>query len=327
MAKIITILGATGAQGQGVVASFINDPSYKVRTITRNPSGAPAQALAAKGAEVVQGDFNDLASLKTAFAGSHIIFAVTNFFEPFAKLFDGPKTAEIEKQQGINIAQAAAVTDSLEHFIWSTLPNSHAVSGGKFSVPHFDGKASVDDYIREKEPALLAKTTFLWVTWYHTNYSFPVYTPFKVPTAFADVHVQLGSWSPETPISTIGDVRLNLGKFVRAAVEQPEKAANGAYVLAAVETISVEGLLKLWGETHGKKTKYVKIDPEAFRELWPVLAEELGVMMDYWDATREKSWSDVSGGKVLTKEDLGIQGLQTLEEGLKDLAAKTATAQ
>ena len=45
---------------------------------------------------------------------------------------------------GIKIATAASKTASLTHYIWSSLPSGDKTSGGKFSVPHCDSKAIVD---------------------------------------------------------------------------------------------------------------------------------------------------------------------------------------
>jgi len=39
--------------------------------------------------------------------------------------------------------------------------------------------------------------------------------------------------------------------------------------------------------------------------LWPVWAEEMGLMSRFWDEYGEKSWTEV-GGTVLTKGDLGL---------------------
>jgi hypothetical protein len=110
-----------------------------------------------------------------AVQGSTAIFAVTNFFEPFAA--SGPeKAVEVETSQGINLAKAASQVPTLQHYIWSTLPNAKRISSGKYSVPHFDAKNTVDDYIKS-DPGLFAKTTFLWVTFYASNYQFPMFTP------------------------------------------------------------------------------------------------------------------------------------------------------
>ncbi|KAK3291588.1 uncharacterized protein B0H64DRAFT_377772 [Chaetomium fimeti] len=317
MAKLITIVGATGAQGKGVVSAFINNPAYQVRAITRNPSSPSGQALAAQGAEVVAADLNDLASLKTAFAGSHIIFGVTNFFEPFIAHQSATKAMDIEVAQGTNLALAAAATPTLEHYIWSTLPNALALSSNKYLIPHFEGKNRIDAHIRAHLPQLLAKTTFLWVTWYHANYAFPVFAPYWIPTA--NKYLQLANYAPETPIQTIGDVSANVGLFVKAAVEQGGVTREGAVVLAATETYQAGDMLQVWARAKGTKAQFVRVGGEAFREVWPLWAEEMGVMMEFWDEFRERSWTRNDGGKVLGKEDLGVTGFKSLEEAYKGL--------
>ncbi|KAK3354004.1 hypothetical protein B0T25DRAFT_518933 [Lasiosphaeria hispida] len=312
--KIVTIVGATGAQGKGVVAAFINNPAYQVRAITRNPSSNTGKAMAAQGAEVVAADLNDVAAVTSAFAGSHIIFGVTNFFEPFIKHQSPVKAVEVEVQQGINLAAAAAATPTLEHYIWSTLPNAQAITGGKYSVPHFDGKNVVDAHIRA-DAALLAKTTFLWVTWYHSNYIFPMFTPYWIPTA--GKHIQFANYAPDTPITTIGDVTANVGPFVKAVVEQPAATRGGRTVLAAQGTVGADEMLQLWARTKGTKAQFVRVGGEAFREIWPLWADEMGVMMEFWDEYREKSWT-IAGETVLRGEDIGVVGLKGLEESFKE---------
>jgi len=323
MAKIVTIVGATGVQGKGVVAAFINNPAYHVRAITRNPSSASGKALAEQGAEVVSADVNDIESLKKAFAGSSIIYAVTNFFEPFATFQSQEKGMEVEIQQGINLAQAAAATlSTLEHYIWSTLPNAKAITNGKYLVPHFEGKNRIDAYIREQQPALLARTTFLWVTWYHSNLQFPMFTPYWIPTA--QKYIQVGNYAPDTPITTLGNVSVNLTPFIKAIVEQPEKTANGVIVKASSETYGAEALLQLWAKAKGTSVQYVRTDGKTFREIWPLWADEMGVMMEFWDEYREKSWTEPSGVKVLSGAELGVSGLEPVEVAFKSFSCNLA---
>jgi uncharacterized protein YbjT (DUF2867 family) len=71
--KIIAVMGATGAQGGGLVRAILADKSgeFAVRVITRKPEGDKAQALAKLGVEVVAGDLDDVASLTKAFAGPY----------------------------------------------------------------------------------------------------------------------------------------------------------------------------------------------------------------------------------------------------------------
>ena len=56
--KIIAVVGATGAQGGGLVRAILADKSgaFTARAITRNPNSEKAKALRAAGAEVVAGD-------------------------------------------------------------------------------------------------------------------------------------------------------------------------------------------------------------------------------------------------------------------------------
>ena len=135
--KIVSVVGATGTQGGSIVDTLLEEGKYSLRAITRNPDSAKAKSLAARGIEVVKADVNDLDSLKNAFHGTFAVFAVTDFFEPFGQ--HGPQKAmEVETCQGMNLAKAAASTNTLQHYIWSTLPNGMRISGGKYMIPHFE---------------------------------------------------------------------------------------------------------------------------------------------------------------------------------------------
>ncbi|KAL4898657.1 hypothetical protein BDV59DRAFT_7118 [Aspergillus ambiguus] len=81
--KIITIVGVTGNQGASVARRFLQDPSYHVRGITRNPSSPAALQISAGGVETIAADLEDVNSLASAFRGANLIFSVTNYWEPF----------------------------------------------------------------------------------------------------------------------------------------------------------------------------------------------------------------------------------------------------
>ena len=312
--KIVSVVGATGAQGGSVVDALLKEGDYSIRAITRNPGSENAKSLAAKGIEVVKADVNDLASLKTAFQGSSAIYAVTDFFEPFGQ--HGPQKAiEIEVEQGINLARAAASTNTLEHYIWSTLPNGMKISGGRYLVPHFEAKNKVDDYIKG-DASLLAKTTFLWVTFYASNYYFPMFTPYHIPTA--GKYIQIQNTPPSVPIKTIGDARKNVGVFVRAILSNPDRTLHGKFVLAYTEETTAGAMLQTWGKAQDKKIQYVQVDEKTFNAVWPMWAEEIGIMMQFWENAGDKSWTGEEG--ILTKDDLGIkEPLQDLEQSFAEL--------
>lgn len=175
MTKLIVVLGATGGQGGAVVSRFLQDSNYKIRGISRDPNSAKSKALIAKGVEMVAGNADDQASLEKAFEGAHVIFAISDYYANFFHL-GHEKSMAIETQQGINMAKAAAKIPTLERYLWSTLIPSSKLSKGNVIVPHFEGKALVDDYIRT-DKSLLAKTTFCYFTIFATNLT--AYTCFK----------------------------------------------------------------------------------------------------------------------------------------------------
>jgi uncharacterized protein YbjT (DUF2867 family) len=162
--KIIAVVGATGVQGGGLADAILSDPNsgFGARAITRDPGKDKAKALAAKGAEVVKADLDDVESLKKAFAGAYGVYGVTNFWEHFS--------AEKEKAQAKNIAEAAKAA-GVKHVIWSTLEDCRKfMSPGdtrmpmlqeKYRVPHFDAKAEADAYFQGL-PVTYLVTSFYW---------------------------------------------------------------------------------------------------------------------------------------------------------------------
>ena len=103
--KIIAVVGATGAQGGGLVRAIMSDKSggFTVRAITRKVNSEKALALAKLGAEVVAADLDDLESLNKAFAGAYGAFCVTNFWEHFSpekELAQATAMAKAAKQAG-----------------------------------------------------------------------------------------------------------------------------------------------------------------------------------------------------------------------------------
>src|SRR5882762_8756238 len=108
--KIIAVLGATGAQGGGLVRAILNDPSggFAARAITRDVNSDKAKALAKAGAEVVAATVDDVESLKKAFHGAYGAFCVTFYWDHLSP----------EKESGHvkNLADAAKA-EHIQHAI------------------------------------------------------------------------------------------------------------------------------------------------------------------------------------------------------------------
>lgn len=64
---IVVVIGATGGQGGSVVTSFLNDGAYQLRGVTRNVNSVKAEALKARGVDLVSADLNNIDSLISAF--------------------------------------------------------------------------------------------------------------------------------------------------------------------------------------------------------------------------------------------------------------------
>lgn len=100
--KIIAIVGATGSQGGGLARAILREgdkSEFAVRALVRDPHSHNAEALRKWGAEIVQCDVNDEASLVSAVQGAYGMYCVTFFWE----LMDPEK----EKRQAYNMATAA----------------------------------------------------------------------------------------------------------------------------------------------------------------------------------------------------------------------------
>ncbi|NIO38778.1 MAG: NmrA family NAD(P)-binding protein, partial [Burkholderiales bacterium] len=60
----------------------------------------------------------------------------------------------------------AVTAADIEHFVFSTLPFARKISNGKLEVPHFDIKAQLEEYCRDRKiPA-----TFIHVAFYFENF-------------------------------------------------------------------------------------------------------------------------------------------------------------
>jgi uncharacterized protein YbjT (DUF2867 family) len=71
--RTIVVTGATGLQG-GAVTRHLLSGGWHVWALTRNRESEKAQALAALGAEVVQGDMAEPLSLAPIFDGAYGVF-------------------------------------------------------------------------------------------------------------------------------------------------------------------------------------------------------------------------------------------------------------
>ena len=116
---------------------------YHVRALTRDATSPQAQKLAELGAEVIECDLTKPETLSAAIEGCWGVFGVTNFYD--AKIKNDPGSEEV---QGRNLVKAS-LDAGVQCFIWSSLPSSRQISGGRLVSRIYEGKYQVDAYIKE----------------------------------------------------------------------------------------------------------------------------------------------------------------------------------
>lgn len=132
----VLVAGATGQQGGAVVDHLLSGKygEFAVHALTRSPESDRAQALADRGATVVEGNLLSKDDLILAVEAVDAVFCVTTGE-------NGEADAEIE--QGTNMADVAADA-GIEHFVFSSAP-------GDTGVPHWDAKHAVEQHIHDLE--------------------------------------------------------------------------------------------------------------------------------------------------------------------------------
>jgi uncharacterized protein YbjT (DUF2867 family) len=133
--RVIVVTGATGLQGSAVTRHLLTD-GWSVRALTRHAASTRAQALAVRGADVVQGDMEDVASLRPVFAGAYGVYSVQN---PF---ISGP---EREVRQGTNVADVAKEM-GVRHLVYGSAGIGRRGTG----VPSWETKLRIEDHMRAR---------------------------------------------------------------------------------------------------------------------------------------------------------------------------------
>ncbi|RXP47050.1 NmrA/HSCARG family protein [Lutibacter sp. HS1-25] len=255
--KTITVIGATGSQGKGVVNALIKEGTFKVRAVSRNTDN-----YLGKADEVVKANLTDLNSLTAAFKDSYGVFVVTNFWEGADEIAQGKIAIQAAKEAGVN------------HFIWSTLPDVEKISNGKFNVPHFTGKAKVDALVKEAG---------------FENYTF-VQPPFYFQNLIGQMAAQIqqdGSkgWTlsidPKVKGIHMSDIN-DLGKVVAGSFLNPNKVGNGSYLSLATEFNSFNDILDAL-KANGKDYSFNQVPVEVFSTFFEG-AEEIAQMLAYFEA-------------------------------------------
>ncbi len=271
--KIITVLGATGAQGGGLVRAIQADKTsgFRARAVTRDPGSAKARELASLGAEIVQGDVDNRDSLERAFRGAHGAYCVTFFwahFQPEKEQAEARAMAQAAKQAGV------------KHVIWSTLEDTRKrvpLSDArmptlmeKFKVPHFDAKGEADAYFTEAGvPTTFLLTSFYWDNFIHFGMG---------PRQGADG--QLAIALPMGGKKLPGIAADDIGKCAYGVFKKG-KDLVGQRIGIAGEHLTGAQMAAAFTQVLGRTVRYDAVPFDVYRQLGFPGADDLGNMFQY----------------------------------------------
>ena len=249
----ILVTGATGKQG-GAVARELLTRGYRVRAMTRHPEGEAAQDLAQRGAEVIQGDLDDPASLTEAVKGVWGVFSVQNTWEA---------GVEKEEEQGKRFAQICK-EGGVRHFVNSSVGSAHRNTG----IPHFENKWRVEETVRSLD---FPSYTIVRPVFFMENFLTPWFKP-----GLDEGKLTVGI-KPTTVLQMIG-VR-DIGKYGAWAFDNHE-ALNGRAIDIAGDAHTMPETARIIGAAGGRKIEFAPTPIEEVRKF----SEDYAIMLEWFDA-------------------------------------------
>ncbi len=271
--KIIAVVGATGAQGGGLVRAILADKGgpFAARAITRDVNSDKAKELAKLGAEVVAADVDDVESLKKAFKGAYGAYCVTFFWAHLS--------AEKEKANARAMAEAAKHA-GVQHAIWSTFEDTRKsipltdtrmpTLQGKYKVAHFDGKAEANHYFTD----LGVPTTFLLTSFYWENLIYFGAGPKRRPDGKLAITLPMGDKKlASMAAEDIGKCAYGIFKkgreFIGKTVGIAGEHLTGAQIAAALT------------KALGQEVRYNDVTPDVYRSFGFPGADDMGNMFQF----------------------------------------------
>ena len=271
--KVIAVMGATGAQGGGLVKAILDDPEreFSARAITRNAGSDAAKALAAAGAEVVEADLDEPPSIERAFDGAYGAYCVTFFWEHL--------NADLEIEHARVMAEAAKAA-GVSHVVWSTLDDTRELVPleddrmptlqGKYKVPHFDAKGEANKQFTDRGlPVTLLNTVFYW-----DNMIYFGMGPQRGEDGVLAITFPLGDAKmPSIAAEDIGKIAFGIFKrgdeFIGKTIGIAGEHVSGSDMAAALTDV------------YGEEVRYNDVPPEVFRGFGFPGADDVGNMFQF----------------------------------------------
>lgn len=262
--KLVTVFGATGNQGGSVISALLSSPElrakYALRGVTRDPSKAKAQALAARGVEMVQGDLSKPDTVKDTVQGSYAVFGTTDYWESM--------DAGLEVRHGNAIADAVFAA-GVKHVVWSSLPHAKELTGGKLAhVDHFETKVEVESYLESNKSKHGTAVSYVLPAVFMSNIKNLINPGPDGQLALA-LHID-----PKTTRIPLIDINADTGKWVAGVLEAGPEQTDGLHVQAVSDWMSPEQIVHTVNELESANVLFLPIPRDTFKSFMPKGVEE-----------------------------------------------------
>lgn len=251
--RLVLITGATGQQG-GAVAHELIEKGWQLRAMTRKPDSPAAQALKARGVEIVQGDLNDEASLARPLDGAWGTLAVQNTWEA---------GVDVEEEQGHRFAQAAKKA-GVQHFVYQSVGSAHRNTG----IPHFDNKFRIEETVRGLN---FPSHVIIRPVFFMENLSSPNFKP-SIDTGTLAIGIK-----PDTKLQSVAVS--DIGKYGALAFEKAAEL-NGRAIDLASDELTGPQMAQVLSDKLGRPINFFSVPIEQIRSF----SEEYAVMLEWFDA-------------------------------------------
>lgn len=250
--KTILITGATGTQGGATLRYLLAHGGFKLRAMTRKVDSPAAQALTAKGVEIVHGDLDDASSLAAALTGAWGVFGVQNTWEA---------GVEREEEQGKRLV-AVAREVGVQHFVYTSVGSAHLRTG----IPHFDNKSRVEDTLRA---AGFPSHAIIRPVFFMEN---------LVSPWFLHGDALITAMKPDTKLQMIASD--DIGRFGAAAFTDADKY-NGVELDLAGDAVTMTEAAAGLSKKLGRTITFQQIPIEAVR----ANSEDFARMLEWFEST------------------------------------------
>jgi uncharacterized protein YbjT (DUF2867 family) len=241
--NVVLVTGGTGSQGGATVTHLLAAKKVRVRVLTRNVESPKAKSLAARGVELVRGDFEDVASLRTALAGVSAAFSVQQWTEK------GGTAAE--ELNGKRFADAVKASGS-PHLVYSSAEGAERKSG----LGHYESKWAIEQHIRDLElPATILRPVGFM-------------DALGVPAIQRGMYLGMfrANWGVSHRVQFVATY--DIGWFAARALEDPERYAGRVIPLAGDE-LNVADIIRTYKTVTGHKPWVAPIPAFAAKRIMP----------------------------------------------------------